>query len=111
MKLIILLSVFFLSDYSLCNDEIKIISPDKFEIFKNKKVTQVFLIDKKSGKKSEIFNQFMRDEIQWIFSKKNIQNSFLIISRPMIAGAENSRFWQVKNGKTVLFFCRGILCF
>ena len=82
----------------LSNDEIKIISPEKFEVLKNSKVTQIFLLDQDKKYKKEIFNKFIRDEIQWIYSEDKNKDQFLIITRPMVAGPEHSRFWFNQNG-------------
>jgi len=83
------------------NDDVKIISPHKFEVFKLKKLTQIFLVSEKSNKKTMIFNQSMRDEVNLIYSDQKAK-VFIIATRPMISGAEKSRFWRVSNGKTVL---------
>ena len=84
------------------NDEIKIISPEKFEVFKLKMLTQIFVVNGNKGKKTEIFSQQMRDDIQWIYSETIGGNKYIVISRPMIAGAEKSRIWRIEQGKTKL---------
>ena len=99
-KIFLFVFLNIVSSVGLCNEEVRISSKDKFEIIKSKKFTQVNLL--KDDNKVEIFNKVMRDNIIWIHSTPKLKNSFIIITRPMIAGAEHSRFWLVSNGQTRL---------
>jgi len=99
-KIFFILFISLISTNLACNEEVRISSNDKFEVIKSKKFTQVNLL--KGNDKIEIFNKVMRDNVIWIYSVPKKENSYIIITRPMVAGAEHSRFWLISKGQTRL---------
>ena len=76
----------FISTQVFSQEAVRIDSPNKYEIIKQKKLTKIYQISTDGKIKKEIFNKIIRDSVQWIYSEKN-SSTTIIVTRPMIACA------------------------